>query len=628
MNTKDAPDNTDSQEKSSPETKQHHHFTTQKSEKLPGDSPEPSVWSIISPVQKEIATGMAISALSAIFWYCSIMLFWPITTELMADNPNTTKIWQLFGLSLALVAATLICRVLSFQVSHLGSYRLEQILRTELSTLLAKVPLGYVVNTGSGPLKKVLLEDVKMLHTFVADSTPLFAKAYTTPIVGAILLFIIDWRLALAGLAVFPVGVVAMMFAFKDYPAIRKRNDAANERMNSIIVEYIQGMQVVRTFDDGSSSFRRYRKALAESSAVLREWTGKSQVSAYTCRALFTATPTLSIVLVVSIILYNRGSLGLPELMMGLALAPTLSESILPIVWLQQLIENASAAVKRIHALRQVQPLPEAETPLEPADATLTFQDVYFRYAGREDYALAGVSFTAEPGKVTALVGPSGSGKSTAAQLMLRFWDPESGGISIGGVNLKNMTSDTLMQHVSFVFQSPFLLHDTVSANIALGKTDATEDEIQAAAKAAQAHDFIISELPRGYDTIVGERGSSLSGGQRQRLTIARAILQNAPIIVLDEATAFSDPDNEAKIHDALATLARGKTLLVVAHRLSTIQYADQIVVLDDGKVAEIGSHDQLRAIHNGIYANLWNNFERAQGWGLPASKNMASQEN
>lgn len=628
MNAKTASDTTDDRGKLGPETERGHHLTAESAEKLPDNSSEPSVWSIISPVRREITTGMAISALSAIFWYSSIMLFWPITNELLAEDSNTTRIWQLFGLSLSLVTAALISRVLSYQVSHLGSYRLEQILRTELSTHLAKIPLGYVVNTGSGPLKKVLLDDVKMLHTFVADSTPLFAKAYTTPIVGAILLFIIDWRLALAGLAVFPVGIVAMMFAFKDYPAIRKRSDAANERMNGIIVEYIQGMQVVRTFDDGSSSFRRYRKALAESSAALREWTGKSQVSAYICRVLFTSAPTLSIVLIVSVVLYNRGSLGLPELMMGLALAPTLTESILPIIWLQQFIENSSAAVKRIHALRQVQPLPEAENPKEPADATLKFQDVYFRYAGRDDYALTGVSFTAAPGKVTALVGPSGSGKSTAAQLVLRFWDPESGRISIGGVDLKDMTADILMQYVSFVFQSPFLLHDTISANIALSKPDATKDEIEAAAKAAQAHDFITSELPRGYDTIVGDRGSSLSGGQRQRLTIARAILQNAPIIVLDEATAFSDPDNEAKIHDALAALAHGKTLLVVAHRLSTIQEADQIVVLDDGKVAEIGRHDQLRTISHGIYANLWHNFERAQEWGLPASKTMTIQEN
>lgn len=587
---------------------------------------EPSVWTIIAPVNREIRIAMVLSALSVVCWFTSIMLFWPIGTELMSDDRDTSRIWLIFACSIGAVIGAFVLRVVSFQISHIASFKLEQILRDELSTHLAKVPLGYVINAGSGSLKKILLDDVRSLHAFVADSTPLFSRAFCTPVLGLILLFIVDWRLALAAMALLPIGFIGMTLAFRDYDEIRRKVDVANEKMNSIIVEYVQGMQVVRTFDDGSASFRRYRAALKHSSEVLREWTGKTQTSAYVARLLFAALPTMMIVLAVGTWLYRQGTLTLPELMMGLALAPTITESIIPLVWLQQFIVNASAAVKRIHALRQVPVLPEVEKGEMPRDASLELEDVSFRYESREDYALTNVSFTVKPGTVTALVGPSGSGKSTVAQLLLRFWDAESGSVRVGGIDVRKMTADDLMRHVGFVFQSPFLLHDTVAENIRLGKPEATDDEVQEAACAAQAHDFILEELPDGYETVVGERGSALSGGQRQRITIARAMLQDCPIVVLDEATAFADPDNEAKIHQALAELTQGKTLLVVAHRLSTIQDAHQIVVLDAGRVAEVGTHDSL-VTADGVYARLWRNFETAQGWGLRRADRVSATE-
>ncbi|MEM9035589.1 MAG: ABC transporter ATP-binding protein [Actinomycetota bacterium] len=585
---------------------------------------EPGLWTIISPVNREIYTGMAMSTLSLVAWLTSIMLFLPIAREITDADPDSGRLWTLISISVALVVASFVLRVLSFRISHLGAFRLEQILRTELTTRLAKVPLGYVVNTGSGPLKKVVLDDVRALHAFVADSTPLFAKSFAAPVLGVVLMFILDWRLALLSLVLFPVGMLGMMLAFRDYDVARRRVDDANERISGVINEYVQGMHVVRTFDDGTGSFERYRSALNDATLTLREWTEKSQTGAFIARTLFAALPTVLVLLAFGIPMVRSDSVELPILMMFLLLAPTVTESIVPIVWLQQLITNASASVKRIGKLRAVPLMPEPEDGTPPADASVELKGVTFRYEGRDDDALTDVDIAMPEGTVTALVGPSGAGKSTVAQLIPRFWDVGAGQVLVGGVDVRDMTADQLMSSVAFVFQSPFLLGDTIRNNIRLGKPDASDEEIEAAARAAQAHDFIIEELPDGYDTNVSERGSSLSGGQRQRITIARAILQDAPVIVLDEATAFADPDNEAKIHRALAELARGKTLIVVAHRLSTIRDAHQIVVLDQGRVAESGTHEQLVA-SGGRYSQLWARFNEAQEWGLRSNESESA---
>merc|ERR1712003_224831 len=264
--------------------------------------------------------------------------------------------------------------------------------------------------------------------------------------------------------------------------------------------------------------------------------------------------------------------------------------------------------------------LPEAQDPKTPKHAGVTFEDVTFVYDNRKEPALKNVNIAMKPGKITALVGPSGAGKSTVARLIPRFWDVQSGRVCIGGVDVREIATEELMKQISFVFQQPFLLRDTLYQNILLGNPSATDAQVEEAAKAAQAHDFIM-ELPQGYGTKAGDRGTRLSGGQRQRITIARAILQDTPIVVLDEATAFADPENEANIHAAIVRLTQGKTLIVVAHRLSTIQDADQIVVLNKGEVAEVGKHADLAKKEGGLYANLWTKFNEAQGWGLRRAK-------
>lgn len=577
---------------------------------------ELSLWKILTPVKRQIYIGMALSAISGVAWIVAIILLRPVVRELMTVTPNVTTLWQLCGAILLCVVIAIVLRIQSFTWSHLGAFELEEVLRTQLTTHLAKVPLGYVVTTGSGTLKKILMDDVRSLHAFVADSTPLLARGYTMPLITLVAMLVIDWRMALVSLVVFPVGFVAMRYAFRDYAEGREAYDAANEHMNNTIIEYVQGMQVVRTFDDGSSSFRRYRDALTESDRAMREWADKSKYGAYVARTLFAALPTMAVILIVGGYFVSQRTLDLPTMLLFVFIAPTLPDQIVPMIWMNNLITMSNAGAKRIGKLLSVPILPESAHPVAPEDGSVRFDNVTFTYESRTTPALEHVSIKMPQGSVTALVGPSGAGKSTVARLIPRFWDVSNGTIYVGGVDVRDMSSEDLMQHVSFVFQNPFLLHDTIRENIRLGKLDATDAEVEVAAQAAQAHDFIVNELPNGYDTKAGDRGTRLSGGQRQRITIARAILQDSPIVVLDEATAFADPENEAKIHAAIANLTQGKTLIVVAHRLSTIQDADQIVVMDKGSVAERGTHEALVAA-NGIYARLWAKFNEAQGWGL-----------
>ncbi|MEM7344678.1 MAG: ABC transporter ATP-binding protein [Chloroflexota bacterium] len=585
---------------------------------------ELSLWEILTPVKNKIYVGMIISAVSGVAWLIALLFIRPIARELMAEAPNVTWLWQLWGMALAAITIAFVLRVLSFHWSHLGAFELEEVLRTQLTTHLAKVPLGYVITTGSGTLKKVLMDDVRGLHAFVADSTPLLARSYTTPIVALILMFVIDWRMALISLAIFPIGMIAMRFALKDYSEGRKAYDEANEHINQTIVEYVQGMQVVRTFDDGTSSFKRYSDALDEATRTVMEWSERTRMGAFIARTLFASLPTIAIIVPAGIWMIQRGLLDIPTFLLFLFLAPTVAESVVPIIWMSHLINMSSAGAKRIGVLLAEPILPEPITSQPPKNASIRFENVTFTYPDRKDPALENVTLQMAEGTVTALVGPSGAGKSTVARLIPRLWDVDEGTVYIGDVDVRHMSSDDLMQHVSFVFQNPFLLHDTIRENIRLGKPDATDEAVEAAAKAAQAHDFILNELPNGYDTKAGDRGTRLSGGQRQRITIARAILQDSPIVVLDEATAFADPENEAKIHAAIANLTKGKTLIVVAHRLSTIQDAHQIVVLDQGKVTEQGTHEALVKLE-GIYANLWAKFEEAQGWGLRQGKRQLS---
>lgn len=570
------------------------------------------IWTLMRPVRGHIRLAIGLAGAGAVAGLLGVAALALVIMALLDGSP---RLWTWVMLSIGLTVASIILRMYSFTVSHLGAFKLETLLRTELTDHLARIPLGYLLSNGSGAITKIIQEDVRNLHAFVADSTPLIGRSIATPLVTLGLLLAVDWRLALVALSVLLVGALCMRLGMRGYKKLQREYDAEKEVIGSTVVEFVQAMPVVRTFDDGAASFGRYQASLDRFKRIMTKWLEKSATSGRIAITVLAPMPTLLALTLAGLIFLQNGSLDFPSWAAVLLLGTGMAESLAPLMWLTFFIRKANASALRIQDLSAVPLLAESGKDIQPTDASVAFEDVSFAYEGRDQDALQGVSFTVPAGTVTALVGPSGAGKSTVARMIPRFWDVRRGAVRVGGADVRDMTPETLMQNVSFVFQDAFLFHDTIAANIRMGRPDATMEDVERAARAAQAHDFIM-ELPGGYQAMAGERGTLLSGGQRQRITIARAILQDCPVVVLDEATAFADPENEAALISALANLMQGRTVIIIAHRLSTIRDADQIVVLDFGKVAEIGRHDELTAA-GGVYARLWDSHERARGWTL-----------
>ena len=575
----------------------------------------PGIWSIMRPVQGQIRFAMLLASLAAAAALWALCSLAAAVHELLAEPEQWP--WQPLLLAAALTVLAYVLRLAGFNQSHYAAFRLETRLRTDLSRHLARLPPGYVQQTGSGTLAKVMMDDVKALHVFVADSTPRYARACVSPVLTFVLLWVLDWRLALAATAVLAAGMAVMSLAMRGNGEMMRRYSAAGENVSKAVVEYVQAMPIVRAFDTGASTFQRYQHALDEFVEVVSRWYRMAGFSSRLSAAILNPLPTLAVLVWLGGWLISHDALAVSTWLAVLLVGTGMAESLLPLMSLRHLVAKTQMSIHRIHEVmaEPVLPAPDAAQAKEPRDAGVSFEHVDFRYATGEPLALRDVSFEAPQGSMTALVGPSGAGKSTVARLIPRFWDVSAGCIRIGGVDVREMLPETLMRQVAFVFQDAFLFADTVADNIRLGMPGATMDEVTAAARAAQAHEFITA-LPRGYDTPVGERGAFLSGGQRQRITIARAILQNRPILVLDEATAFADPENEAALVAALSNLMHGKTVLMVAHRLSTIRDADQILAFDRGRLAESGRHDALVA-RGGVYARLWRHYEKARNWAL-----------
>ena len=577
-------------------------------------TPQNRAWHIMHPVRGQVRIAMCLSGLSVIAGNAFLLaLAWSLHVLIL--HPSS---WPVIPVSTAILCLCLsyLLRLQAFNQSHYAAFRLENQIRSQLAGKLGQIPLSEVQRLGAGPLTKIIQDDVKSLHLFVADSTPLYARAFVAPLCSGVLLFWLDWRLALVALLVLVIGAVVLMLAMRNSGEMNQRYNEAREQVSSAVIEFVQAMPVVRTFDTGASTFSRYQQALENYHRVLTRWYQQAGFSARFSFAILNPLPTL-LALCWAIFIFSANGEGNFSLWLAvLLLGNGMAEAIMPMMALNHMLSKTRLSIARIQDVLSLEPLPETQSDNSPRDASLTFEEVSFCYSSdTETRALDNVSFQVPVGSFTALVGSSGAGKSTVARLIPRFQDVTAGRILLGGVDIREMKTATLMQQVSFVFQDAFLFADTIANNIRLGLPEKSLDEVIAAARVAQAHEFIMA-LPQGYQTPAGERGLFLSGGQRQRIAIARALLHDRPILVLDEPTAFADAENEAALLTALVSLMKNKTVIMVAHRLSTIRHADQILVFDNGKLSETGRHDDLLAA-GGRYSELWQHYEQAQRWSL-----------
>lgn len=565
------------------------------------------LFTIMSPVKSEIKLSMFLSSISTLCSLFSLTIVSFILTYFIEGGfleilGTRFTLGTLIVILAVFTLMSFVLKYVAFNISHIAAFKLERLLRLKIINHLSKVTLGYIVSNGSGTFNKIILNDVKSLHAFVADSIPMLAKSIVSPIVTMLILFIVDYRFAIVSILILLLGWFCMSYAMRDAKTLRQKYDQSQININKSVIEFVQAIPVVRTFEDGSSSFKRYNKALDDYKENLNQWMSQSAVSAKLSMIILSPLPTLIAVLLMGLILLNNSSLELFSFIVALILSTGMADSLLPIMWLQNYIKKSNASAIKIDDLLSIKPLPIAKNPITPSSFNLKFEDVSFKY--EDKYVLKGINFEVTQNLTVAIVGTSGAGKSTIAKLISRFWDTSSGKITIDGVDIKDINPEELMNHVSFVFQDSFVFNDTILNNIKIANANASKDEVVNAAKSAQIHEFILT-LPQGYETKVTDRGSNLSGGQKQRLTIARAILRDSSIVVLDEPTSSSDSKNEEKIVKALANLTKNKTVILIAHRLSIITDANKIIVLDKGEIVESGKHNELYE-KNGLYKRLW----------------------
>ena len=559
--------------------------------------------------RRKLIASCILSVIGTALGLVPFILIYLMVLELFNPVINQLYVWKLVFWCFVAIVLRFAFMGLSGGLSHIAAYSILYDLRIKLAKKLGTLPLGYFNEKNTGNTKTAMNEHVENIEVFIAHNLPDLTAAIVVPIFTAVFLFIVDWRMALATLAVIPVAFIAQGFMYRDFKPLMKGYYDALEKINSTIIEYTQGMAVIKAFNQTVESFRRYKDSIEDYRDYMEKW-AKRFIPSWTIFSVVVVA-NLIVILPVGAWLYISGSLSMPTLILFLILGIGFSAPLMKLNTFSNLFLQILEGEKRINEILTEKPLLEPEIEETASNFEIKFQGVHFSY--NETEVLHNVNFVVPQNTVTALVGPSGAGKTTIARLIPRFWDVDTGEISIGGINIKDMKTESLMSLVAFVFQDVILFNDTVYENIRMGREEASEEDVINAAKMAHCHEFI-SALPDGYQTIVGEQGAKLSGGEKQRISIARAILKDATIIILDEATAFVDPENEELIQDAIEKLAYGKTLIIIAHRLSTITSADQIIVLDEGKIVEKGTHEELIQAGN-LYSRMWNAHVSAQDW-------------
>lgn len=569
---------------------------------------------------------MLLAVITAIVQFVPIIAVYNILIELAehALDPSLIDkayIWLWSYIALGAFFAFGVLTFASLMLSHIAAFNILYEIRMQLVQKMVRLPLGFFSRRASGELKKIMSDDVERIELFIAHHIPDIVTALLFPLILVSYMFAVDWRLAIVVLAVLAMAfyVMGRMYTGKKIREVSKRYVETLGRMNASIVEYIRGIQVVKTFTESTNAYRKLNDDIKEYRKFANEVNVQYQPT-YVGFLTILSSALLFIIPVAVWLLVGSASYAtfVPVLLMFLFFGVAVFFPVLKLLWIGSFLNQNNMGVQKIDDILYMDEIEEPDIPRHPKDASVEFRNVSFAYDTTP--ILKAISFISHPGTITALVGPSGVGKSTVAMLAARFWDVQSGEILIGGVPVKEIPTSVLMDNVAFVFQDNMLFFDTIEENIRMGNKTATFEEVARAACAAQCHEFIES-LPNGYQTLVGEGGIYLSGGEAQRIALARAILKDSPIILLDEATAFADPENEGKILAAFSHLIKGKTVLVIAHRLSTITNADRILYVDKGVIAEQGTHEQLLAL-KGEYARMWETYNRAKRWTIGGKNN------
>ena len=566
--------------------------------------------------------------LSVIFSVLSVMLglvpfycMYRLISLFVAGTVTKAAIGNWCLASLAAYVGKILFFSLSTGISHSMAYTILESLRLRLADRFLHAPLGDVEGHTIGEIKNMMVDKIESIEPPLAYMIPDGAGHIVLPIVSIAALFVIDWRLALASLITFPLSFVCMGLTFMISGESFAKYDQSSNYMNSTIVEYIEGIEVIKAFGRAGVSYEKYAGAIQDFRSFVVKWLTSTFVTMKLSFALFPST--LIGTLPVALALANGGKITAPEAALAVMLSISMVGSLAKLEVFSENMRQVKFTVENLEEFLKMRELPEPEKQAEIRHTGVELKNVHFSYTGKaEDEVLHGIDLKLPEGSFTALVGPSGGGKSTVAKLIARFWDVTEGSISIGGVDVRKMPLSQLSGYVSFVTQDNFLFRCSLLENIRLGNPSATDEEVKAAARAAQCEEFI-SRLPQGYDTPAGEAGKRLSGGEKQRIAIARMMLKNAPIVILDEATAFTDPENEDKIQRSIAALTKGKTLLVIAHRLSTIRSADNIVVLKNGEILAEGRQEELLE-KCPLYKDMWQAHIGAKNWAVSAAEKEA----
>lgn len=564
-----------------------------------------------------LPAAMLLSALSALAGMLPYILIWLIVRELLEHGEITssgnvvTYAWWAAGMAVA----SIVLYFAALMSSHLAAFRVESNLRKEAMRQIVRMPLGFFDINTSGRIRKIIDDNAGVTHSFLAHQLPDLAATFLVPLVAAILIFVFDWILGLACIVPVIIAMLVMGFMMNaEGRQFMKSYMTSLEEMNTEAVEYVRGIPVVKVFQQTIYSFKNFHRCIMNYNKMVfgytRMW--EKPMSLYTVIIngfVFFLAP-----LAILLIGYSGNYASvLLNFFLFVLITPVFSQSIMKSMYLNQALGQASEAIGRLENLVAYEHLTVVEHPQPVKEFSIQFEKVSFSYPGANQKAVDDVSFTIPQGNTVALVGASGGGKTTIARLVPRFWEATEGKVLIGGINVREIAPEELMRYISFVFQNTKLFKTSLLENIKYGNPDATMEEVERAVDMAQCRE-IINKLPLGLNTKIGTEGTYLSGGEQQRIVLARAILKNAPIIVLDEATAFADPENEHLIQQALKELTKGKTVLMIAHRLSSITDADNILVIDKGKIAEQGTHANLLG-KQGIYYHMWNEYQQSVRW-------------